>query len=246
MKPGNYFLQDICLMEYMVKDLEGNVYGPVTQSDLEEWAKDERLRPDSEIRNVMFKHWRTAEEYAFLAPLLKPWDDKDVMNRPDPVKVHTNNTAARSLTNSFIFRFTPAGLYQRVTGYIVDVTIITLIWVTLSCVSVSLLSQEVVFSSLFTSLNIALFVFIYLLYFTMLIGLRAQTLGHWFWGIMVVSSNDGSPVMLGRAFTYSLLLLLTWWAAPYGAYITPAKRTLHGYLANCRVICTRRKVNTSK
>lgn len=229
----------------MVKDHEGNIYGPVSQSELEEWAKDQRLFADSQVRNVLFKEWRTAEEYSFLKSLLKPWSDKDVMKRPDPVKSSTNYTASKSLTTSFIFRFTPAGLFHRVTGYLIDLVIVTVTWLLLSGIALSTLPPAYVQSPIFTAINIAGFVAIYLLYFTLFIGLRAQTIGHWFWGVMVVSANDGSPVMMGRAFTYSLLLLIFWWAAPYGVYITPAGRTLHEYLANCRVIRSRRKSTTS-
>ncbi len=233
-------------MKYMVKDEEGNVYGPVSQAELEDWAKEERLFPETEVRNVMFKHWRTAEEYAFLAPYLKPWADKEVMTRPDPIKIRSGNTSIKSLTTSFIFRFTPAGLFHRTTAYLIDLAIISTIWAIISGATVISLAEKHIFTELFTTANIGMFVFIYLLYFTVMIGMKAQTVGHWFWGIMVVNANDGSPVYTGTAFTYSLLLMLFWWLAPYGIYITPAKRTLHEYLTHCRIIYTRRKIRNSK
>lgn len=230
-------------MEYMVRDKDGTEYGPVSQDELVSWAKEERIVYGSEVRNKLFKNWRVAEAYEFLKPYLV---HKDTDETPVPVVTPSKKDLKQHLGEAPIFRFTPAGLFHRTTAYILDVSFITAVWLVLSYVVVGYLPEETILTPEFTAVSIASYCFIYLLYFTLTIGLQAQTVGQSFYGMIVVNGEDGSPILTGTAFVYSLLLMVMWPLAPFGIIVTPAKRALHDYMSKTRVIYLQRKALASK
>jgi len=228
----------------MVKDKDGTEYGPVTQDDLISWAKEERIVYGSEVRNKLFKGWRVAEAYEFLKPYLQ---EKETSETPVAVVTPTKKKEKiQHLGEAPIFRFTPAGLFHRATAYAIDVAFISAVWFVISYICVAHFPEEVTVTPEFMAANIATYAFIYLVYFTLTIGLQAQTAGQSFYGIIVVNSEDGSPILTGTAFVYSLLLLVTWPLASFGIIVTPAKRALHDFMSKSRVIYLQRKALASK
>lgn len=228
----------------MVKDKDGTEYGPVAQDELINWAKEERIVYGSEVRNKLFKGWRVAEAYEFLKPYLK---EKEASEAPVAIVTPSKKKEKiQHLGEAPIFRFTPAGLFHRTTAYLIDVTFITALWLVISYICMAHLPEKVTITPEFMAFNIAAYAFIYLLYFTLTIGLQAQTVGQSFYGIIVVNSEDGSPILTGTAFVYSLLLLVMWPLAPFGIIVTPAKRALHDFMSKSRVIYLQRKALASK
>ncbi len=107
-----------------------------------------------------------------------------------------------------------------------------------SCVSASKLKAlwcplsaiDSIFHKLF-----AFFVFVVLLYFGFSLGFLGQTLGMWFWGLVIVKA-DGEAVFPLRAFAFSLLLFPLGFLTPFMAYVLPDKRSLHDMLAGVKMI----------
>lgn len=74
-----------------------------------------------------------------------------------------------------------------------------------------------------------------LLYYGLSLGIFSQTFGMWFWGIMLAKSDLGE-VLLGRAYFFTVLMLLMGVLSPLVVFFNPYKRSLHEILSGTMVI----------
>ena len=74
-----------------------------------------------------------------------------------------------------------------------------------------------------------------LLYLGVGLGLFAQTVGMWYWGIFLVREDDGEAYP-ARAFAFALAMLLMGFVSPLVTLINPKKRSIHEYLTGTRLI----------
>ena len=81
----------------------------------------------------------------------------------------------------------------------------------------------------------AFFVATILIYYGISLGIYAQTIGMWFWGIIIVKGAD-SEVFPARAFAFSLMMFLIGPLAPIVVFANPQHRSIHGYLTGTRLI----------
>ncbi len=82
---------------------------------------------------------------------------------------------------------------------------------------------------------LALFVASLLIYYGISLGIYAQTVGMWFWGIIIVKGID-AEVFPARAFVFSLLMFLIGPLTPIVVFANPQHRSIHGYLTGTRLI----------
>ncbi|MGL4854508.1 MAG: RDD family protein [Lentisphaeria bacterium] len=229
-------------MEYLVKDQDDNQYGPVNQQNIIDWAKDGRIIPETLIRNTFFSKWRRAEEYDFLKPFISFPKEKNSITTIFSTKTDLKQTSAIAT----IFRFTPASLTRRSLSWIIDFFIVFSIWLIPFFIVVVNSPKETVLSPYFFTSSMLILSAIYLIYQTAMLGLKAQTLGMYFWGTMIVNADDGSSVLTAKAFLFALLMLPFAIINPYLIYISPGKRSVHELITKTRIIQTRRSVNPKK
>jgi uncharacterized RDD family membrane protein YckC len=74
-----------------------------------------------------------------------------------------------------------------------------------------------------------------LLYLTAAFGFRGQTVGQWYFGLMV-ATKDGHEIWLGRAFFLALATLATGWSLPVALLLFQSKRSLADWLCGVRTI----------
>ncbi len=79
-----------------------------------------------------------------------------------------------------------------------------------------------------------MFVFL-LLYYGLSLGLFAQTFGMWFWGIMLAKTDLGE-VLFGRAYLFTVLMIILGAVSPLIVFFNPYKRSLHEILSGTMVI----------
>ena len=77
-----------------------------------------------------------------------------------------------------------------------------------------------------------------LLYFAISLGFFAQTVGQYFWGLMVLH-KDGGPVLMGRALFFTLLMIPFGITTPVLAYCTRSRRALQDLFSGVVVCRTR-------
>lgn len=58
-------------MDFIVKDKEDNEIGPINQETLTRWASEGKVRPDTRVRNILLKVWKTADDFPFLKEALE-------------------------------------------------------------------------------------------------------------------------------------------------------------------------------
>ena len=74
-----------------------------------------------------------------------------------------------------------------------------------------------------------------LLYLGIGLGLFAQTVGMWFWGIILVKGFD-EEAYPARAFAFAMAMLLMGFLSPLITLVNPQKRSAHEYLTGTRLI----------
>ena len=84
------------------------------------------------------------------------------------------------------------------------------------------------------------FVFIFIvsvtLYYGIGLGIYAQTLGMWYWGVLIVKGYKDEALPL-RAFAYAVLSFVFAPITPFVVLINPIHRSIQGYLTGTRLVC---------
>lgn len=226
-------------MQYIIRTPQGEEYGPADEATLVKWAGDGRIRADYEIRNEVMRKWHRACEMPFLKDVLrdptievKESAAKKLGKFVDPSAEEPQGQVI-SLTKSGVFKYSPADAMRRGLACLTDLLVIAGIGAGLGFGLPAVLQGEVVFL-VFIAGTLGLT----LLYLAVSMGFFAQTLGQYFWGIMVIRP-DGRPVLLGRAYIFalfSLLVLPTTWVM---TYCTRSQRGLAERIAGLVVCRTR-------
>ena len=81
-----------------------------------------------------------------------------------------------------------------------------------------------------------LFLTITLMYYSVSIGFTAQTVGHLLFGLMAVRSKNGGPVLMGRAFGFSVFYVLFGWSTLIFTFCLPSKRAIQDMLSGVLVV----------
>lgn len=223
-------------MRYMMRSPDGKEYGPVDQETLVKWGENGRVTTTCLIRNTMIDKWHPAKKLDFIAHLVVDDTKKEKKGKKDVDYAESQQPRGHSLVNSGLFKYVPAGGIGRLTAWVADLVVLAvLVGVILAgmavvAAQVPTLSHEVLFL-LTTVVAMGTILF----YFTLTMGIQAQTMGQWFAGLMVLRS-DGGPVLIGRAFAFTLCHLLLFWSTPLFLLIMPKRRALHDLCCDLRVV----------
>lgn len=219
-------------MQYYIRTEEGKEYGPVEQDVLMQWARDGRVTTSCSIRNSLVRKWTPAKKISFLEGIVRD-EDEDSNKRKLTPDTPEKKDAVYSLNKAGKFRCVPAHVGLRFGAWLVDMAVILLISFILFLVISSMIDgglQDLVAYTIFTLATVA----VYLLYYAVIMGRTAQTLGQWFWGIMVVRP-DGRPVLVGRACWFAICELVFGWSTLVFGFVLPSKRALQDLFSGIRV-----------
>lgn len=222
-------------MSYFVRTPEGKEYGPVDRDQLLTWAKDGRLTLECQVRNSLVQNWMPPEKAAFLAEALAPAlaarQAQEKAGQPLTVKAQKG----ASLNRDGVFHYKAATPGLRLIAWLIDTALLGGIAFAVLSGAHSLAGSMEGDTEILYVLAVALIFFLVLVYYTVLLGLRAQTPGQQFSGIMVVKPN-GDPVLLGRAYVFTLFYLLLGWTTALPLLILPSRRALQDFLSGLIVI----------
>ena len=238
-------------MKYIVQ-IEAEELGPISSDVLLKWVENGRVLPATQVRNSMINKWHRAEEYDFLAEsFLKQstdlgqnenssHDDKKGLLKKSlrTVKEENNVDGEDNLTsykNPFLPDPSPISLrvFAALFDYILIFGVISCFFIIASFVGV--------ISNFNINLLFYLFFFVsftfWISYFSFCFGVFAQTFGMWFWGTLLIrNGDDAKPVYLGRAFWYTVLMLILGIFSPFFIYISGRKRALHDIFSSTQVV----------
>ena len=224
-------------MKYVVKASDGNEYGPVDQDTLEQWAQTGRITTKSQIRNALLQKWNSADKTPFLKDIIakQAQDDKKGGGSKTSLS-ELISPKSEDLSQSGSFKFTPAATGIRAAAWLVDTAIVLGIGFGLLIATSSFIQDGMEKSTAFILFTLV-FLACTLMYYTISLGFMAQSLGQMFWGLMVVRT-EGEPVLMGRAFVFSVCYLLFFWSSLLFVFCLPSKRAIQDLLSGIRVVKT--------
>jgi uncharacterized RDD family membrane protein YckC len=221
-------------MNYLVRSPDGKEYGPADRGTLVQWAQSGRLTGDSEVRNSLMKSWQKANEVDFLKlHIVRPTDESGVRQKVAyKVAKQENNY---SLNRPGYFKFKPAGPILRAMAWTFDTLLLAVVaggsLVALQPL-INLVPEQ---AELLYVVHALVMLLLALGYYTISLGMTAQTIGFWFFGIMV-SKPNGDPVLSLRAMVFTILYGLLGWTMIPMCFILPSQRALHDMLSGLVVI----------
>lgn len=232
-------------MKFIVRDNEGQEYGPVDQETLEKWASNGQVLPGMEIRNSLMNQGKPAEEFDFLQVHFKQQKEdfeknagffQKLKKKKQEKRKEEKERQENSIDTSFKYTYlpNPASIFLRTASFVFDLVLLgafALLWFLIGVLCVY---AGMPVDGAFTFFVI-MFVAISLLYYGIALGVYAQTFGMWFWGIFIVRF-DYSEIYLLRAYLYTLCMLVTGIASPFVVFAHPSRRSLHDIITGARVI----------
>lgn len=229
-------------LQYMVRTRDNKEYGPVDQDTLVLWAQSGRITTHCQVRNKLLKKWTSAEKIPFLKDVVQP-PEEEVRKARGGLSAKINRfltrqeptTTQKTLRELGTFKFTPAGPTQRFVAWLMDMSILLGVGAATLAGTYFAVQRQMISSELgYTVFSSGFFLFA-LLYYILYWGLSAQTFGQWFWGIMIVRT-EGEPVLLTRAFLYTLLYFVFGLTTFLPTVVLPSRRAIQDKLAGVRVV----------
>lgn len=81
------------------------------------------------------------------------------------------------------------------------------------------------------------------LYYGISLGIYAQTVGMWYWGLIIVKGKN-EEAFAARTFAYAVAAFLLGITTPIVVLVNPQRRSLQGYITGCRIISITAKAKT--
>ena len=229
-------------MKFMVRSPDGKEYGPVDQDTLIQWAQDGRITEAFQIRNALMKKANPANKVPFLRDIMTRQKALRDRNRPFSTRISSlvdpefENAykQSRSLGQGSAVKYSAGSSGLRFIAWLIDASILAGIGA-LFFGAISFLGQNFgIKRELFTVFTLGTLSCI-LMYYTISIGMTAQTAGQWAAGLMVIRKKGG-PVLMGRAFVFSFWYILFFWSTLLFSYCLPSKRAIQDKLSGVVVV----------
>jgi len=228
-------------MKYIVISPDGKEYGPVDQETLIQWSQSGRITEQYLVRNALMKKGNPPSKIPFLKDIIEKQKNLRDRNRPLSTKLShlvdsetESHQAGLSLNQSNKNVFSPGPSSLRFLAWLIDTSLLLAFGIgTLLLASKALESSEAEYG-IFLILTLAYFTAI-LMYYTVSIGFTAQTLGQRFAGLMAIRTKGG-PVLMGRAFVFSVFYLVFFWTTLPFTFCLPSKRAIQDKLSGIRIV----------
>lgn len=237
-------------MEYIVK-VNDKEYGPIEDDILARWVEDGRVLNDSQVRNAKLNIWKRADSFAFLKEAFETQQSrfKRVINSSEKTAVSSKPTRilkvlpseeTRNESTEFKNSFLPdkARIFLRLKAGIIDLIFVFLL-LYLSLMLTSYLANLLIIKSAMTIYLVALSLhfLMVLIYFGTTLGVFAQTIGMWYYGLIIVRvGEEAKEVYLLRAYLYTLFMCIFWIISPLINYIIGNRRALHDIITDTQIV----------
>ncbi len=229
-------------IEFWVLTPDGQEHGPFVREQLLELAANGELAADCKVRDSSVNEWTPWTEYSL-------GEAECQVSALDNFQTSTGERLARPLMIGMVsgrlggseLEFSPASAEMRLLAGLTDVLVLA-VWGLLVAWLCGVLPRS---SSLYVAVphaaTVCWLAFGYagaLLYFTACYALRGQTVGQWFWGL-VICTEDIREVWAWPAFRFALATLIAGWLSPLVVLFRDQRRSLTDTFCGTRVIRTR-------
>jgi len=229
--------------KYMVRDpVSGREWGPLEGEEILRQAGSGEVTRACLFRNVLVNNWKTANDIDWLKTAFAA-QQVETQGPAPTVKNEGRRVDGRaqlqaSLTGPSVFTFTPGSALLRLMAGLFDTAIILFFGLVLSVIAIILGRYAGVAAAALTYLTMIVWYIGSLLYLTLGLACRAQTVGLWFWGLFLVRQN-GTEAQFEQAFTHALGSFWLGFTTPFLVFILPSRRGLIDRLCGTRMIRTR-------
>lgn len=213
-------------MQYYYENSQGEEIGPIDEDLLIDRARKGQIQADTPVRNAMVKTFKNAEKIPCLTEVIEERTNSG--KKPSFQEISKNLHRSQSSIKAPPLNFR---LLAFTMDLLVNMLLIVGFYNLMKGFGTETLDEERAMS-----LFLASTVCIPLIYYSFCLGLKAQTLGYWFFGIMVIKGK-GDEVFLGRAFFMSLFFILTLPIEPLFIFIF--SKGLHESFTGTRVVNVR-------
>jgi hypothetical protein len=125
------------IMEFVIRDIEGNEHGPVGQETLKKWVEDDRVTAKTEVRNALLGNWKYAEDFGFLSEALELQTSRELavednFNKATKAAGKMSRFFRKPKTDkktSFVCKYSPeaAPIERRMLAWLFDLFIVALV-----------------------------------------------------------------------------------------------------------------------
>jgi uncharacterized RDD family membrane protein YckC len=233
-------------MEYniLVNDKE---YGPINEETLIKWAEDGRILPDTAVRNSIVNVWKKASDYNFLDNTFEQ-QKIDYETKVNLSKKHLKKSVIGTKDNvltveepktAFENEYLPVRvkISLRLKAGILDLILLGIVFYIFFIVGIGISDTYSLNHSDTVVIIYCVFFAFSILYLGGCIAVFAQTLGMWFFGILLVRNCDeATEVYFLRAYFYALLMIIFGIISPISNFILFKKRALHDFISDTQVV----------
>ncbi|MCM8541767.1 MAG: RDD family protein [Lentisphaeraceae bacterium] len=214
-------------MQYYYENSQGKEIGPIDEDILIDRARKGEITATTPVRNAMVRGYKNAEKIPCLEEVIKEASSSSE-RKPTFKEIAKNLHRSQSSIKAPPLNFR---LLAFTLDLIINCILIIGFYNLMKGIGTEQLDEERAMS-----LFLASVLGIPLIYYSFCLGLKAQTFGYWFFGIMVIKGK-GEEVFVGRAFFMSLLFILTLPIEPLFIFIF--SKGLHESFTGTRVVNVR-------
>ncbi len=210
-------------MQYYYENSRGETVGPIDEDLIIEIARRGEINSETLVRNTMVRTFKPADKIPCLQNIVKKVSSaKEEASFKDIAKnLHRSATSIKAPPITYRMMAFALDLF-------IIVPLIILSYNLLKTIGSSVLGEEQAMS-----LFLATVFVLPISYYTLTLGLKAQTLGYWFFGIMVIK-GEGDEVYFGRAFFLAAVFILT---LPLEAlFVFIFNRGFHEIISGTRIV----------
>ena len=212
-------------MQYYYENSKGEEIGPIDEDILIDKARKGEISSDTLVRNAMVRVYKEAEKIACLKDIVKDQSPKTTASFKEISKnLHRSKSSIKAPAMNF-----------RIMAFTLDL-LINCVLVIISYNLFKMFGNDALGEETSMSIFLASVPGLPLIYYSFCLGLRAQTFGFWFFGIMVIK-GEGDEVFVGRAFFMSFIFILTLPIEPL--FIFLFNKGLHEAFTGTRVVNVR-------
>jgi len=227
---------------YIVRTAAGEEFGPLDQEALVKYAENGKIAYNDKIRSTLIPQWEQAVNLSFLKDILRDQQEKEVMKNErgllpwlkrrltlEVEELKSDN--AKLLPSSF----PRASFPLRLSAAIIDLVIVAVGCLLILGFCYMLLKMNIVGHGSVVYVLALLGWLWCLLYYTVLLVTRTQTIGQRYFGIYVVRNRKkGGQLYISRCFFYTLTMYLLGIFTPLFMFV--AGRSFQELLTNTRVV----------
>jgi len=232
--------------KYILRTVDGDEHGPVDQETLVRWAEGGRITPYCEVRSTLLARWEKARSVSFLRDVIAAQQVTEEDDKPASflgrVKTRAKLRATQAKRASGVHTvrvsdYELAPIPLRLASSLTDLAVVAGFAIVVFLVMSFLYDRGFSATLLFYLWLVIVYVGT-LMYFAWSVSFHTRTFGNKCWGLLVVS-DQGPEVLLGRAYALAVSSLLFGLLTPFTMYILPSGRALQDVVSGTHVVKTR-------